>query len=107
MNIIFCSLYCFRSASCSLGVDGLVQQSKSLRHDGSRSLRRGFRHDPNHGAFFVGEIFCGTLAGSASAFSEGVVRSMSSTENAEVNHEVDLKGVFCEREGYSKVVQRG
>ena len=38
----------------------------------------------------------------------GVVRrSMRFTEGVEFNHRAELKGVLCERERYSKVVQRG
>jgi hypothetical protein len=38
----------------------------------------------------------------------GVVRrSMRFTECVETNHRAVLKGVLCERERYSKVVQRG
>ena len=38
----------------------------------------------------------------------GVVRrSMRFTEDVELNHRAELKGVLCERERYSKVVQRG
>jgi hypothetical protein len=86
LNIIFCSLCIFHGQrGCRLGLTACVLQSRLAPPRLLPRFGRGFHHVPGAGAFLVGAILRCSLAGSAFVFSEGVVRSMSSTERAKVN----------------------
>ena len=86
LNIIFCSLCIFHGQrGCRLGLTACVLQSRFAPHTIAPAVWPWFPPHPRRWSF---SCWCdpeAVPAGSAFVFSEGVVRSMSSTERAKVN----------------------